>query len=101
MTKHTPGPWHWTPNSRVIESVTHGNIGLLNLARDDAETAANAALIACAPELLAAVEKAASECGGCDGDGRQIVTFNDRNAEHDPCEACADLRALLARAKGE
>jgi Zn finger protein HypA/HybF involved in hydrogenase expression len=50
-------------------------------------------------ELLAAVEKAASECGGCDGDGRHIVTFNDREAEYDPCEDCADIRAVIAKAE--
>ena len=48
-------------------------------------------------ELLAAVEKAASECAECDGKG----TWMGPDLHTEPCDDCADLRALIARAKGE
>ncbi|MBW8077275.1 MAG: hypothetical protein GJU76_04185 [Gallionella sp.] len=50
-------------------------------------------------ELLALAKRYASECSGCDGEGRRIVTFNDREAEYDPCEDCADIRAVIAKAE--
>ena len=61
---------------------------------------ANAHLIASAPDLLALAKRYASECAQCDGDGRILVTFNDREAEYDPCEACADIRAVIEKAEG-
>ena len=95
---HTPGPWRVLPtNDCVIESEKHGNIALVNLAR---MSAADARLIAAAPDLLALAKRYASECAECDGDGRILVTFNDREAEYDPCEACADIRAAIAKAEG-
>ena len=94
-----------TPESRCIESVMHGNICLLNLARKDAETAANAALIACAPELLAAVEQAAGECAECGATGTYQYQFplpdGAMAKPGESCAVCADLRALVARARGE
>ena len=95
---HTPGPWRVSPtNDCVIESEKHGNIALVNLAR---MSAADARLIAAAPDLLALAKRYASECEECDGDGRILVTFNDREAEYDPCEACADIRAVIEKAEG-
>ena len=94
---HTPGPWRvGEHNHCVIESARHGNIALVNLAR---MSAADARLIAAAPDLLALAKRYASECSGCDGEGRRIVTFNDREAEYDPCEDCADIRAVIAKAE--
>jgi hypothetical protein len=49
MSKHTPGPWR--ADQRCIEG-PDGNIALLNLARGEGVTRANARLIAAAPDLL-------------------------------------------------
>ena len=93
--QHTPGPWHVLPtNDCVIESEKHGNIAITNLAR---KSVADARLIACAPDLLAMVERYASECAECDGKG----TWVGPDLHTEPCDTCADLRALIARAKGE
>jgi hypothetical protein len=54
-------------------------------------------------ELLALAKRYASECSGCDGDGdgRVGVQCSDGPFDDFPCPDCADLRALIARAKGE
>jgi hypothetical protein len=59
---------------------------------------ANARLIAAAPELLALVERYASECGECGGTGRALV-YGPVSApgESRDCEDCADIRAALAK----
>jgi hypothetical protein len=51
MSAHTPGPWHTdsTVDGLAIESASHGNIGLVNLAR---ASKADARLIAAAPDLV-------------------------------------------------
>ena len=49
-------------------------------------------------ELLAAVEKAASECDLCGGSAKVYRTLG---PTPERCPACADLRALIARARGE
>jgi hypothetical protein len=65
------------------------------------EMEANARLIAAAPDLLELAKQYASECSGCDGEGRILVTFNDREAEYDPCEDCADIREIISKAEGK
>lgn len=90
---HTPGPWRvGEHNHCVIESARHGNIALVNLAR---MSAADARLIAAAPDLLALAKRYASECAECDGKG----TWVGPDLHTEPCDTCADLRALIARAK--
>jgi len=65
-----------------------------DLAERDAHIARLRALNA---ELVAMVERYASECAKCDGQGNSKLS-----AMHpEECRACADLRALIARAKGE
>lgn len=70
MTKHTPGPWH------VVEKAEHKGQGILHIVEEggdpywdiatlmthDEELEANARLIAAAPELLEAAQKALDEC---------------------------------------
>lgn len=63
QTKHTPGPWAFRQDSRNIVSTPDNQgryvtIGQLSesLFITDPEHAANAALIAAAPELLAALQ---------------------------------------------
>lgn len=63
-TKHTPGPWiqvgHWVehPNEKIpdictcdLQAIGHGH-----LKRTEAETIANARLIAAAPDMLEALQ---------------------------------------------
>ena len=47
--------------------------------------------------LLALAKRYASECAECDGKG----TWVGPDLHTEPCDTCADLRALIARAKGE
>lgn len=57
----TPGYWRVDPTHRLcIESATHGNIGIVNLARASEE---DARLMAAAPELLAALREASRWIG--------------------------------------
>ena len=95
---HTPGPWR-VGGSYVL--APDGFVALVGcIYRTFSVCDANAALIAAAPDLLALAKRYASECAQCDGDGRILVTFNDREAEYDPCEACADIRAVIEKAEG-
>ena len=65
-TKHTPGPWHTTPNWKTgdltifsPDAVEKGVIGTVNMSRNNsADYAANARLIAAAPDLLVAAVNA-------------------------------------------
>lgn len=95
---HTPGPWHvdQTCGGLAIESVRHGNIGLVNLAR---ASKADARLMSCAPDLLALAKRYASECGECAGVGVLPFGHPDRPDEDLPCDECADIRALIERAE--
>ncbi len=114
MTKHTPGPWEvdvfhtqgWldgapTYSTEIVVQAQNQAATVCTINRAVAAYGANARLVACAPELLAMAERYARECDYCGGDGRKLVTFNCGDPEYDPCENCADLRALIARAKGE
>ena len=116
--RHTPGPWYFVEEGRtdfgsnkgmpLTVADVKGRDDLANVySRDDAtvavsreEAIANARLIAAAPDLLALAKKYASECSECDGEGRVLVTFNDREAEYDPCDACTDIRAVIEKAEG-
>ena len=100
---HTPGPWRVLPtNDCVIESEKHGNIALVNLAR---MSSADARLIAAAPDLLALAKQYASECSGCNGTGfmsRHIEgrdTQAAQDADDQPCDDCADIRAVIEKAE--
>lgn len=70
---HTPGPWAWTYDGSKdysigpaedpqVDAVAH----VYAWQRNDDRAAANCALIAAAPDLLAALESLLAECGGCD-----------------------------------
>lgn len=64
MSEHTPGPWH-TGTHEDAHIVYDGDCGFVaDAGRDDGEAeteAANARLIAAAPDLLAACERAARQ----------------------------------------
>ena len=109
-TTHTPGPWiyratlgpqsaPWLEGPHIIENSDGELIATMSGWRSDT-SGANARLIAQSLRMFELLKRYASECAQCDGDGRILVTFNDREAEYDPCEACADIRAVIEKAEG-
>lgn len=93
MNGHTPGPWRisdssWVTNHRDIDAPTHGALAVVVWRMEEDERSpeceANAALIAAAPDLLAALEVAA--------DALEMAEF---------FEKAAQARAALAKARGE
>jgi hypothetical protein len=95
--KHTPGPWAIDGcaslgNMDVIYG--SGRITMMECENDeinDDELFANAALIAAAPDLLAALERAEGFISG----------FEDDDTQEGVTEMLAAIRAALANAKGE
>jgi hypothetical protein len=77
---HTPGPWRVDPTHELCIESDHGNIGLVNLAR---HSAADARLIAAAPDLLVGA--------------KAILAARDGKASMD---AIIRLRDAIARAEG-
>lgn len=99
---HTPGPWVKV-HGAVVEVETRKLIADTrradNLPREVQD--ANARLIAAAPELLAMAKQYASECGECNGTGRDVtITESGEYGLDVDCEACADIRALITKAEG-
>ena len=95
----TPGPWRVDEqNHCVIESARHGNIAIVNLAR---MSAADAHLIASAPDLLALAKRYASECARCGGTGTiECVPFDNGISSTVACNDCSDIRAVIEKAEG-
>lgn len=102
---HTPGPWRayqHSPNPwwivqaepRDVADVHGGKVPVWNDPEHPATVRANALLIAAAPDLLALAKQFASECGECSGEG--TYPFGERG----PCQECADIRAVIAKAEG-
>ena len=100
VTKHTPGPWvaddnegfsMWKIYSRMSPSGSwvQGPC-VAKVIGDSAEADANARLIAAAPELLEALEKALDALGGNDP---YDLGYDD--------SICGYIRAAIAKAKGE
>lgn len=94
--KHTPGPWHWTENGR-LEPVTARSRSIAVILNSDGclvyrdapdgwddEQAANLALIAAAPELLAVAK------GILTDDMLPLL----------PAEYVAKVRVAIAKAEG-
>ena len=110
MTAHTPGPWRPSLYSSIGVCGVVAKRGILVAAilGDKATSEANARLIACAPDLLAMVERYASECEDCNGTGRAPafadnvpgdITKGVHEVEVD-CDACADIRLVIEKAEG-
>lgn len=98
--QHTPGPWRVDAScgGLAIESVSHGSIGIVNLAR---ASKADARLIAAAPDLLALAIQYADECSECHGKGYlETRTHDPQDSTEYPCPACEDIRAVIDRAEG-
>jgi hypothetical protein len=110
--QHTPGPWRAvdTGDGYTIESSSREMSATVAeiTARRSVTGAADARLIAAAPDLLDLAKQYASECTECSGTG--VVTrqyggdgYGDRCAAladaDQPCDECADIRAVIARAE--
>ena len=88
MAEHTPGPWVYNKNFLTIE----GDGAVVATMSDVRYQAANARLIAAAPDLLATCEEciALGDSDADSGDFAQLVHLNHQM-----------MRAAIARAKGE
>lgn len=108
---HTPGPWEWwTSNSwrRLRSNPANGrDLGVVTpfVAPDghpDLEvSAADMALIAAAPDLLALAKLYASECAECGGSGASVTPRDGKGSAGSVtrCPDCADIRAVIAKAE--
>lgn len=124
-TKHTPGPWVresmviWSPSAKKVvaaASKCEPSSGLVEYQRPDygelAGPAANANLIAAAPELLATLKKCLrrleedmrvhlqSVTVGATGDPEDILDDDDRVAYEIILADVTQARAAIARAEG-
>jgi hypothetical protein len=107
--KHTPGPWttQEAPHRAWIASVGH-NVDdpqiwtVAQVAPGNTyhfgDKEADARLIAAAPDLLALARQYAMECSECDGTGREELP--EQPGIVTDCPACADIRAVIAKAEG-
>jgi hypothetical protein len=98
MSKHTFAPWDVDPNDKF--SVTADCDGLQVCStefedRDDDENAANARLIAAAPELLEALQALGGhpEHGYC-------YCLNQEQIQNGHTGECREARAAIAKAEG-
>src|SRR5690348_2314077 len=101
---HTPGPWQFyadlpstDPNWHVVTNESRMRVlANVHIEPGNAVDLANAHLITTAPDLLALAKQYASECSGCDGKGEWMGP----DLHREPCEDCADIRAVIAKAEG-
>lgn len=109
MSQHTPGPWaaRYSPKTRntAIESVPDtGNIGLVHGGLDP-DCAADARLVAAAPELLEAVRAAANTIallGGMNLDENSVGDTLVKDAVVGAAvEIYEQLRSAITKATGE
>lgn len=108
---HTPGPWVNDPhNTGAIGDVSESATGTcvaqaqarqpLAAGKPDVERAANARLIAAAPEMLEALEQAASSFDSIRGavESNQVV---DKDVHGLAVARMNEIRAVIAKARGE
>ena len=104
MSEYTPGPWHETFNGGrrpyVIRSASGAIVGESywdNAVMDEptVESAANARLIAAAPELLDVCKHALFLLSGLSTDGEITMTPEGKD------RITAELRAAIAKAEGK
>lgn len=96
--KHTPAPWlyvHEGSETRFIDGQTSRTVVDLSPMTDDAETEANAHLIAAAPDLLEALEDSLVE-------GHHALCPGRPSIGGFKCSTrCTGIRTALAHARGE
>lgn len=102
-TQRTPGPWKAVRvgnDFRIERDVEDGAIATVYNAPDGIGEG-DASLIAAAPDLLALAQQFAKECAECDGTGlvsrKFYVEGIENDADDQPCDECADIRAVLAK----
>ena len=101
MSSHTPGPWNAVESQPGIYwidtregSHAYGDIAtVLEGGMDPEENAANARLIAAAPDLLAALEDAREEIA--------MRVLEDGGDLRSVTKACAKYDAAIAKARGK
>ena len=101
MSGHTPGPWRWFAGDHVETSRPHikhfvganGQGFALTVGLHIEEDAANAHLIAAAPELLEALK--AIPCADCERGIRDSISM-----KLNDCRTCQPARAAIAKAEG-
>lgn len=106
MAMHTPGPWKISHDSAGNHTVSHTSGGSMSIVADlklwalceeHGSIAANARLIAAAPELLESCEYIASiapDCGRtAEGDGEELLTITIT------ARGLAELRAAIRKAR--
>lgn len=113
--EHTPGPWklNWRiagggvhpefPRLEYVNIHYASNTGDVqnDLYVTGYMTRADAYLIAAAPELLTLAEQYAKECANCDGEGFTYHYVDIASPQtHKDCPDCAEIRAVIAKAKG-
>jgi hypothetical protein len=101
---HTPGPWSpyfYTRNQRLklgdwrfLRDDGHQPVPLNSTRREVPESAANARLIACAPEMLDALRLAAD---ALDLAQAQVDSENDRD---NLCKRLVAVKRVIAKAEG-
>lgn len=113
VAEHTPGPWE-APRNGLDGAVYAPNAPAGTLWRitdrvhglSHEEIAANALLIAAAPELLVLAKQYAADCPICKGTGLVSIHFPGNegvpewDADDQPCQECVDIRAVIAKAEG-
>lgn len=111
--QHTPGPWQVGGQFPMATFVYAGRacVATCRAGGGDLPHAANARLIAAAPELLGLAKRLARECAHCHGT-RRVVVATDHVAGccddgacitfpvTEDCSACADIWAVIDRAEG-
>jgi histidinol-phosphate/aromatic aminotransferase/cobyric acid decarboxylase-like protein len=89
MSTHTPGPWHRNISADgkypTVFAGRNQHVAVASQQKDSAETEANISLIAAAPDLLAALQRAAA----------LLARYPDHT------DAWRECRAAIARATGE
>jgi hypothetical protein len=105
--KHMPGLWSVEPHGDTVALYAgrddqHHGLRLMNLDDGDANFAANARLIAAAPDLLAACELALEQLHHCDCSNGVTSPMGDIDEGNVWAGQTADtLLAAIRKAKGE
>ena len=105
--QYTPGPWELSYDQGSTRDViaTKGSTPICTARQawvTREEYAANAALIAAAPELLAQLQALVDACPECNGKGT-MPTHRDpitEAEEYGPCPWCEAARLAIAKAGG-
>lgn len=90
MSKHTPGPWETGGNDVCVD----GRILFLGTGEDYSKRAADARLVAAAPELLEALDWLLHLAHGCSKGGQYCPV-----TDEEWTDAWGEAKAAIARAK--